>query len=99
MSGFINSIEASTSSQRKTANDRLTGRGGAGTETSQSLPAAAVRCTARIFLVASGVTGQSLSPMVWDRGIAPGPNVGRSADARGIGNHKAGSGRPVTTEA
>jgi len=30
--------------------------------------------------------------------MAPGPNVEVSADARDIGNHDAGSGRPVTNQ-
>ena len=34
-----------------------------------------------------------------DRGLAPGPSVEVSASAQGAGNHDAGSGRPVATEA
>src|SRR5579872_6894292 len=45
------------------------------------------------------VTGRSLAPKVQrDHGLSPGPSVEVSANARGVGNHDAGSGRPVATE-
>src|SRR5262245_51251095 len=58
---------------------------------------AAVRCSAWILLIASVVTGWSLSPMgkryLW---FAPGPSVDVQGD---VPHHDAGSGRPVTTGA
>src|SRR5262245_13260649 len=61
--------------------------------------APAVCCNGWILLMASVVTGRSLSPIgTRDLGFAPGPSVevsGRSVSP----HHDAGSGRPVSTEA
>jgi hypothetical protein len=58
----------------------------------------AVRCSVGILLMASMVTGRSLSPIVNGIAAEAGPNV----DLSGVSmhaNHEAGSGRPVATEA
>ena len=57
-----------------------------------------VTCSCRIRLMASMVTGRACRQVKRDHGRA-GPSVEVSADRRTAGNHDAGSGRPVTTEA
>jgi hypothetical protein len=59
---------------------------------------APVKCSGWILLMASMVTGRSLSPIVNGIAAKAGPNV----DLSGVSmhaNHEAGSGRPVATEA
>jgi len=82
---------------------RATGSAGARHRSDLQLPSTSMRgesaAAPGYFLCPHGDGPEPGTKVKRDRGLAPGPSVEVSAGAQGVGNHDAGSGRPVATEA